>query len=225
MKEDLKNKAILLRKAGKVYSEILKEVPVAKSTLSLWLRDVGLAKKQFQRITKKKLLASKRGGEAKHKKRVERQAIIIEQASSEVGILSKRELWLIGVALYWAEGSKEKEHRPGSNIQFSNSDWKMIVLFLKWVKIFFNINNEEIIYEIYIHRIYEERIAEVKDFWSKKLGRKEQLQFKVCYKRHNIRTNRKNSGNMYNGVLRITVRKSSTLHRKITGWTEGICRN
>lgn len=52
-KSKLKEKAVALRKEGKVYSEILKEVPVAKSTLSLWLRDVGLAKAQKQRITQK----------------------------------------------------------------------------------------------------------------------------------------------------------------------------
>ncbi|MEI7777138.1 MAG: hypothetical protein WCI52_00860 [bacterium] len=224
MKEYLKNKAISLRKEGKVYSEILREVPVAKSTLSLWLRDVGLAKKQFQRITKKKLLASKRGGEAKHRQRIEKQTLIINQASNEVGVLSKRELWLIGVALYWAEGSKEKEHRPGSNVQFSNSDWKMILLFLNWLKAFCNVKKEEIGYEIYIHKTYENRIDKIKEYWLEMLG-ETGIQFKVCYKKHNIKTNRKNSGNMYNGVLRITVRKSSTLLRKITGWTEGFCRN
>jgi len=41
-----KEKAIKLRKRGFSYSEILREIPVAKSTLSLWLRSVGLAKKQ-----------------------------------------------------------------------------------------------------------------------------------------------------------------------------------
>ncbi len=37
-----KEKAIALRKQGKTYSEILAKIPVAKSTLSLWLHDVGL---------------------------------------------------------------------------------------------------------------------------------------------------------------------------------------
>jgi hypothetical protein len=41
-----KEKAIKLRKSGATYSEVLREVPVSKSTLSLWLRDVGLSKTQ-----------------------------------------------------------------------------------------------------------------------------------------------------------------------------------
>jgi transposase len=49
-----KETAIELRKQGYSYSEILKRVPVAKSTLSLWLRSVGLAERQKQRLSEKK---------------------------------------------------------------------------------------------------------------------------------------------------------------------------
>jgi transposase len=62
--------AIELRRQGYSYSEILKRVPVAKSTLSLWLRSVGLAKQQKQRLTEKRLAALKRGWEACRKKRI-----------------------------------------------------------------------------------------------------------------------------------------------------------
>ncbi|MDD3728951.1 MAG: hypothetical protein PHH50_01355 [Candidatus Pacebacteria bacterium] len=48
-----KEKAIKLRKKGLSYNDILKEIPVAKSTLSLWLRDVGLSKRQRQKLTEK----------------------------------------------------------------------------------------------------------------------------------------------------------------------------
>ena len=52
-KREEKEKAIKLRKQGKTYSEILSVVPVAKSTLAIWLQSVSLGKKQKQRITKK----------------------------------------------------------------------------------------------------------------------------------------------------------------------------
>ena len=44
-KKKEKAKAIRLRRKGKSYNEILEKVPVAKSTLSRWLRDVSLAKR------------------------------------------------------------------------------------------------------------------------------------------------------------------------------------
>jgi hypothetical protein len=56
-----KEKAIDLRKKGLSYNEILKKVPVAKSTLSLWFRDIGLAVRQRQRLTAKKSCAKKSG--------------------------------------------------------------------------------------------------------------------------------------------------------------------
>ena len=46
MKVRSKEKAIKLRRRGYSYREIMREIPVAKSTLSEWLRSVGLSKHQ-----------------------------------------------------------------------------------------------------------------------------------------------------------------------------------
>ena len=53
-----KEKAIELRKQGKTYSDILRMIPVAKSTLGLWLKDAKLSKSENQRFTEAKRLAS-----------------------------------------------------------------------------------------------------------------------------------------------------------------------
>ncbi len=95
-----KNKAILLRKSGKTYSEILKVVPVAKSTLSIWLREVGLSKTQKQLITKKRLDSALRGAMIRKKQRLDISSEIFSKSEREIGKLSKREFWLIGTALY-----------------------------------------------------------------------------------------------------------------------------
>ena len=93
-----KEKAIALRKEGKTYSQIMKVVPVAKSTISLWFKEVGLSKEQKQVLTANRLAAAMRGGAAKRKQRIEKSAAIIRAAQSEIGPISKRELFLIGVA-------------------------------------------------------------------------------------------------------------------------------
>jgi transcriptional regulator with XRE-family HTH domain len=119
-----KEKAIKLRKQGLSYSEILKQVSVSKSTLSLWLRSVGLTERQKQRLTKKKLASMKRGWEAKHQKRVEKEKKIITAAKKEIKSISSKELKLIGITLYWAEGAKANpergQHSP--DVRFINSD-------------------------------------------------------------------------------------------------------
>lgn len=95
-----KEKAIQLRRDGLSYREILEQIPVAKSSLSLWLRSVKLAKRQKQRLTAKRLAAVFKGGAAKKQKRIALTKEIKGQARKEIGKLTKRELFLIGVCLY-----------------------------------------------------------------------------------------------------------------------------
>lgn len=220
-----KEKVIKLRKEGKTYSEILKIIPVAKSSVSLWLRDVGLSKVQKQRITVKKLAAALRGGKARKEQRIAFTRKIWSVAEKEVGKITDREFWLIGIILYWGEGSKEKDYHPGSGIEFTNSDPHMLKLFIKWLFEFFNLKLADIDVEIYIHQIYLDRIIKIRQYWSKVLKFPLEKFQKVYFKRHTIKTVRKNVGNMYNGNLRIRVRASSTLLRRITGWTRGIYKS
>ena len=102
-KIELNKKAIALRKKGATYSTILEKVPVAKSTLALWFKEVKLSVPQQQRITKNRLEAGLRGGLAKRKQRILKMQNIIQKAEEGIGPISKRELWLIGIVLYWGE--------------------------------------------------------------------------------------------------------------------------
>ena len=221
----LKEQAIALRRLGKTYSEILREVPVAKSTLSLWFLDVGLAEHQKQRITEKRIAGQKKGAEARRTQRINLQEKIWSEAEKEVGQLSRRELWLIGTALYWAEGSKEKEWSTGGGIIFSNSDPKMIRVFLRWLKEFSGIPSEKISFEIYVHETKKSEIEHVRIFWANQTGWDISFFQKVYFKRNKINTKRKNVGLLYNGVLRVKMGGSSTLVRKLEGWSRGIDRH
>ncbi len=216
-----KEYAIKLRKEGKTYSDILDAVGVAKSTLAIWLKEVKLSKPEKQKFTEAKRLSSLRGGQAKKQQRIEKQHDIFSKAKSEIGTLSDRELFLIGIVMYWAEGSKEKEHHPGSPLRFANSDPYMIKLFLSWLKDM-GVNKERICLDIYLHDNNKYRVGEVIEYWvdctdfSKK-------SFKVYFKRNIPKTKRKNiSPDSYFGLVRIYVKQSSELVRKINGWVQGI---
>jgi len=222
MKPEEKKKAIKLRKQGKTYSEILREVKVSKSTLSLWLRDVGLSKPQKQNISKKRMEAQKRGAKARRDERVRRTKEIHELARKEIGHLSKREKWLIGIALYWAEGSKQKKGQPSPRLDFTNSDGDMIKFFIVWLREYLNISSEDFKFGIYIHENNKYRIDEVIRYWSKVTSFPKKKFDYVYYKKHNVKTNRKNVGEDYFGVLRVSIRKSIDLNRKIAGWMTGI---
>ncbi len=216
-----KEKAIALRKQGKTYSDILKAIPVAKSTLGIWLKDAKLSKSENQKFTEAKRLASLRGGQAKKNQRIERQNKIFSEAKSEIINLSKRELFLIGVALYWAEGSKEKDYCPGSPLRFANSDPYMIKLFLNWLKEA-NINKKRICFDIYLHDNNKHCVSKVIEYWSHRTGFSKRL-FRVYFKKNIPNTKRKNiHPDTYFGLVRIYVKESSELVRKINGWVEGI---
>lgn len=221
-KPEEKKKAVKMRQSGKSYSEILEEIPVAKSTLSRWLRDVDLSEPQKQRLTEKKKKAQRRGAEIVQQKRIEKTKLIKKKARNEIDEVSERELWLVGIALYWAEGTKEKPHRTSTPVGFANSDEKMVKLYIKWLLDVVGINSNDINCRIYIHKNCKDRIEEVKNYWREHTGLKEQNFNQVYYKKHNPKTNRKNTGKSYNGMLRIRVSSSTDLNRKITGWIEGL---
>ena len=224
-KIEQKNKAIELRKQGLSYTEILQQIPVAKSSLSLWLKSDKLAKSQRQGLTAKKLAGMKRGWESCHRKRVLLTEEIKNTAEKEIDNLTKRELWLIGTALYWGEGNKEKEGRPGSGVKFSNSDPRMIKIFLKWLFEIIQEKREKIYLEIYIHENYKNRLNQVIGYWSDCTGFAKNNFIHIYFKKNKINTKRKNIGKNYYGLLRVGVKSSSILQRKIEGWIDGIYKH
>lgn len=221
----LKKKAIKLRKQGKTYSEILKEIPVAKSTLSLWLRGVGLSVRQHQKITEKRKQGQKRGAEGQRNKKIKKQTRLIKDAQDEIKSISHRELWLIGIALYWAEGSKEKEYNSGTRVSFSNSDPKMLALFIRWLKECVKVPDNYISSDLYIHESHKGNIEEILKKWSSLLKLPSSFFKHTYFKKNKIQTKRKNTGILYIGLLRVNIRASSDLNRKIAGWIKGIYTN
>ena len=217
--------SVELRKRGFSYAEILRKVPVAKSTLSLWLRDGQLSRIQQQRLTDKRRAGQLCGAQTRRRQRVERTETIVRNAQKDIEALTKREKLLIGAMLYWAEGSKEKEGNWGVGVHFSNSDHRMVRVFQKWLIEVLEVQNSDIRYEIYVHDNHAYRLSEIRKFWSQKLSISLREISRVYFKKHKVKSNRKNQGNGYYGLVRIRVRSSSTLNRKISGWIEGVIQN
>lgn len=223
-KKNEKSSAIKLRKRGFSYSEIMQQVPVAKSTLSLWLKNIGLAKTQKQRLTKKKLAASKKGGLFRKIQRINETSAIKSKSSRQIKEIANYELMLIGATLYWAEGAKQKEHNPSVGVLFSNSDLEMMKLFLKFLKKICNIEKNNVSFELFIHKTADSKRA--RQWWVSGLKIKPESLQKVYFKNTPTqKTKRKNISKEYHGQLRVVVKNSTNLNRQITGWIEGIIKN
>lgn len=217
IKSKEKLEAIKLRKEGKTYSEILKIIPVAKSTISLWLQEVGLAKKQKQLITAKRIAGQLRAVESIRRNKIKRVKAIKDLARNEVSTLISDPFWLTGVLLYWGEGSKEHEH--ACPVKFTNMDLNMHKIFLKWMLKYLAVSKDDLKFELFIHERAD--VERAKKYWMNNLSFT-QDKLKVYYKRHNPKTKRKRVGDSYYGVLAVVVARSISLNRKIAGWVDGI---
>jgi hypothetical protein len=138
--------------------------------------------------------------------------------------LSERELWLIGAALYWAEGSKEKLYGQNCRLQFNNTDPDMIRFFLFWLQKIFNKTFDDLIIDLYIHDLQKSRTDEIVKFWIKTINGPENIIKHIYYKNGNPKTKRKNIGESYHGTLRISLKSSSSLNRQVAGWTQGVVK-
>lgn len=221
-KTDEKNIAIKLRRHGLSYSEIAAKVPVSKASLSLWLKNVRLTTEQHQKLSHKSDEGRIKGAAIRREQRLRTTQDIMNRSEQEIGSITRRELWLIGAALYWAEGSKAKAHNVSCGVMFSNSDPLMIKLFLKWLHNICNEQLSQIECELYIHANHRRRVDEIKKYWSNITGFPVNRFNYVYFKKPKNNTLRKNHANEYFGLARIKVRRSTNLNRRISGWVRGI---
>ena len=219
-KIELREKAIALRKKGVTYTGIMDKVPVAKSTLALWFKETKLSTPQYQRITEKRIAAMKRGWNTVRQNRIQKTKKIEKEGIKEAKMLINNRLWLAGVLLYWAEGSKEKSCRTGEMMNFSNMDPKMHAIFIKWA-LKYICSKDQLYYELYLHENSNIEIA--KNFWCRKFNIDPSM-LKLYFKKDKKQLLRKNNGNNYFGLLRIGIRRSVDLNRKIAGWIKGVVR-
>ncbi|MEV0301574.1 hypothetical protein [Streptomyces prasinus] len=216
-KDDLRERARELRLQGWTYDQIQVELGCAKSSISLWVRD--LPKPERKRSREEASAIARRGWEATLRLREEERQRTRRRAMSEVGIMTNRELFVLGVGLYWAEGAKSKPYSRRERITFVNSDPDMITVFLAWLDLL-EADPANLRFAVQIHETAD--VATAEKFWADHVGISTTDLMKTTLKRHNPRTNRKNTTDDYHGCLRVDVRKGADLYRRIEGWWCGI---
>lgn len=219
-KKSERKKAIKLRKEGLSYSEIASRLLVSQASLSLWLRDIKLSKVQVEKLSIKKINGQAKGAKIRHEKRIIAQEKILKDSVRQIKILSRNDLFLLGIMAYWCEGAKQKENNVSQAVVFSNSDPLLIKLFIKWLKEICFLTDEDLKFSLYIHE--NANVIRAINFWSNELNIPKEKFNKPIFKRHIAETKRNNIGKSYVGLLRVTVRKSTNLNRQIEGWVKGI---
>jgi transcriptional regulator with XRE-family HTH domain len=216
-KDDMRAKARELRLQGWTYDQIEAELGCSRSSVSLWVRD--LPKPERKRSHKEAAAIARKGWEAKLRVRDEERQRTKETAKQAVGSMSDRELFLIGVGLYWAEGCKDKPYDRRESVAFVNSDPGMIKVFLAWLDLL-GVARERLRYIVMIHENADVPAAE--QYWANLVGVDRPAFNKTTLKKHNPKTVRKNTGDSYRGCLVIKVLKGAELYRRIEGSWCGI---
>lgn len=221
-KSALRLKARKLRHLGFSINEISRKIDISKRSVSRWCRDITLTPEQeknlWERAKIDKVKNFKKYCEKRKRQTTEKIARLINEGANEIGGLDKRQFFIAGIALYWAEGFK-KDHRLG----FASSDPDMIKFFLEWLGKC-GIKKEDIRLRLGLNISYKEKTREIEKYWSKLTGIS-LLQFnKPFYQRTKWKKRYKNKNN-YHGVLRVRVNKSTDFLRKIKGWIKGLKSN
>lgn len=217
MKLKEKQLAIKLRLKGYSLKEICKKTGFAKGSVSVWVRNVKLTSAQVEKLYKK---GSRR--EIVERRRFTRlsnefakRSIIIRQAEKDVKKISKSNLFLIGVALYWAEGRKTAKGIVG----FSNGDSRTIKLMMKFFNEICNVPCDKFRGYIHIHPHLD--VIRAEKYWSEVSGIPLSQFYKTYRKPNTASLGKKDS--LPFGTFEICI-CSSELLLKMQGWINGVCK-
>ena len=202
--------AIILRKKGLSYNEIRQQVPVSKSSLSLWLKHIPLSPKHRARLYTKQIQILSRGTPSQVARRKLEVALIMEGARKEISLpLSLETYRFLGAALYWAEGNKTK------NFAITNSDPILIVFMVHWFKKMFGVSPS--VLKAHLNIYSQQNEIEVKQFWSgiTKIPTKN---FGKSFIKPTGKGFKKN--NSYYGTIKIRVPKGTNMRYKTLAWVQ-----
>ena len=214
----LKEKAINYRKQGYSYNMISEKLGLAKSTLSDWLKEVPY--KPNKEVLKRIQLAPAKSAEIVHNQKVATIARIKKAAKKELGKLTKRDLWLLGIGLYLGEGSKLYE-----SVRIINSDPQIMKVAIKWFREVCGLDWEN--FSARAHVYPDNDIKTTINYWSKRTGiPKNQFQ-KTQIDRRKNKSGKKKRKLPY-GTLHLQIKSCGkkefgrSFHRRIIGWIEAI---
>ncbi|MEK7187097.1 MAG: hypothetical protein AAB690_02250 [Patescibacteria group bacterium] len=212
----IQNEARRLREKGKSIYDIARELDLRPTTVSYWCKNIKLTCSQIDKISengkKKARQAMLLFTERQRKKRLKWQEAEREKGKKLIGNLSRRDITLVGLGLYWGEGYKGENGELG----FTNSNPDIIEFFLLWLREF-GVSKKDLIFRLTINEVFENQERKLKRFWVKKLGVKEEQFSKTTVIKTNLKKADISRKNTYKGILRVKVRRGNALKNRILG--------
>jgi len=205
-----KQRALELRQKEMSYSQIKKVLGVSKSTLSGWLKDYPLSEKRIRELRDSEQKIEK-CRETKRKKREARLNVFYNEEKSKILPMSKKELYLAGLFLYWGEGSKSQN---SAQLLISNTDPVVIKFFIYWAEESFNVPREK--FSVQLHLYSDMDIDKEIGFWSKEL-KIEKKQFIRPYIKESLSSQITHKGAFGHGTCNLRIGDVRLFEKVIMG--------
>jgi transcriptional regulator with XRE-family HTH domain len=198
MKTDERREARRLRALGWSVKEIERELGVARSSVSLWVRDVELGAEQRDRLISRIRLGPFVAGQKKAAR-----ARDLRLTYQEEGRCLARERdgsYAAGCMLYWAEGSKAR-----NTVQICNSDPALIVFFADFLRVHFDVEGTSMRLALNLFADHIDTQSDIEQFWVDQLGLTRSALTKTRVNVYSKYSQKKRNGKLPYGTARLSV--------------------
>jgi hypothetical protein len=206
---------IELRKLGLTYTEIRELIPVPKSTLSGWFRDIHLTQHQIDDIRHRTDSSSRKGipVDTQWRRHRDIRAVRAEAVRFAMDHLSDP-FFIAGVVLYWGEGSKTRNF-----VDVTNTDPAALLLFIAWARRYLDPRIE---FQLGLHLHAGNDEEEAKVYWRSVLSLPD-VPFGKTYFKEEGTGHRKN--HLPHGVCRVRTRRAADNWHRVMVWIDVVGAN
>jgi DNA-binding MarR family transcriptional regulator len=198
MKTAERDVARKLRREGLSMREIERRLGVARSTVSLWVREIELTDHQREELHARGLSARSRARRIYYRARR-------RMYQEEGRALARRgePLHEAGCMLFWAEGSRQR-----NVAQFTNSDPAMMAFFIGFLRRYFELPDDAMSVACNLFSDHEERQRQIEDFWLATLDVPRSRLTKTMVNKYSRSSKRTRMNKLPYGTCRLTVHRT-----------------
>ncbi len=158
---ETRERARRLRSEGRSIKAIARQLHIAQSTASLWVRDVALSPEQRSRLD---ALADRQRAGLRRQMRMAREARLDAQETGRVIARIDEPMHWAGCMLFWAEGSKRR-----NSVIFTNSDDGMMRFFLRFLRECYDVPDEKVRLSVNCFLGNGKTLDEIESWWLERL--------------------------------------------------------
>ena len=190
----------LRRAEGASLKEIARKLNVARSSVSLWVRDIELTPEQHLALRERNPIynAQLRGSTANAELGRARRRSYQDEGRRRV--LARDPGYIAGCMLYWAEGEKGK-----NAVRLSNSDPHLIGVFTAFLREHFAVPDEKLRIRCWLYSDHEARQREIEDFWLNLVGLPRENLSRSAVNRYSRYSKKKRLNKLPHGTCRVAV--------------------